>query len=88
MLAGAVRAHQYFKEDRLEYAQAAARRAPPEPRAGPKVACNDSYSLRQRQEVQALLRKLGHPRRNGSLSRSAMSRAQRRTKNTAQSANY
>ena len=42
MLAGAVRAHQYFKEDRLEYAQAAARRAPPEPRAGPKVACNDS----------------------------------------------
>ena len=43
MLAGAVRAHQYFKEDRLEYAQAAARRAPPEPRAGPKVACNDSY---------------------------------------------
>ena len=40
---GAARAYQYFKEDRLEYAQAAARRAPPEPyeRAAPKVGRND-----------------------------------------------
>ena len=43
MLAGAARAYRYFKEDRLAYAQAAARRAPPEPyeRAGPKVGRND-----------------------------------------------
>ena len=43
MLAGAARAYRYFKEDRLAYAQAAARRAPPEPyeRAAPKVGRND-----------------------------------------------
>ena len=43
MLAGAARAYRYFKEDRLAYPQAAARRAPPEPyeRAGPKVGRND-----------------------------------------------
>jgi uncharacterized protein len=44
MLAGAARAYRYFREDRLAYAQAAARRAPPEPyeRAGPKVGRNDA----------------------------------------------
>ncbi|MGC8518854.1 MAG: UPF0149 family protein [Steroidobacteraceae bacterium] len=43
MLAGAVRAYRYFKEDRLASAQVAAQRAPPEPyeRAGPKVGRND-----------------------------------------------
>ena len=43
MLAGAARAYRYFKEDRLAYAQAASRRAPPEPyeRAAPKVGRND-----------------------------------------------
>jgi uncharacterized protein len=43
IFAGAARAYRYFKEDRLEYAQAAARRAPPEPyeRAAPKVGRND-----------------------------------------------
>jgi len=43
MLAGAARAYRYFKEDRLAYAQAAARRAPPEPyeRSAPKVGRND-----------------------------------------------
>ena len=43
MLAGAARAYRYFKEDRLAYAQAAARRVPPEPyeRAAPKVGRND-----------------------------------------------
>lgn len=44
MLAGAARAYRYFKEDRQAYAQATARRAPPEPyeRAGPKVGRNDA----------------------------------------------
>ena len=43
MLAGAARAYRYFKEDRLAYAQAAGRRATPEPyeRAAPKVGRND-----------------------------------------------
>jgi len=43
MLAGAARAYEYFKEDRLAYAQATARRAPLEPyeRADPKVGRND-----------------------------------------------
>ena len=43
MLGGAARAYRYFKEDRLAYAQAAARRALPKhyERASPKVGHND-----------------------------------------------
>ena len=41
MLAGAARAYRYFKQDRLEHARAAAERAQPYERAGPKVGRND-----------------------------------------------
>lgn len=41
MFAGAARAYRYFKQDRIDYAQAAVHRAQPYERASPKVGRND-----------------------------------------------